>query len=225
MVEYLKTNPVLHVMMAESVARGNADVLYDQPDGVMIYERPSNTHMLAAGSAKAAREMLAQIENPSMLTLHDEFSLAEALARYAFPNFMDCLNAAYFKKEIDPLPGDIRRLDLSHLAFVRAHYANVDNDKYVVGRLESGEMYGIYLNGEIAGFMGTHEEGSLGLLEILPAYRRRGLAEALERHVIREQLSRGWTPFAQIFPDNKPSLALHEKLGFAFSEEHLYWLF
>ncbi len=225
MVEFLETNPVLHMMMIESVRRGNADILADRPDGVMLLDRPSRTHMLAAANPDAAREMLDRVESFAMLTMHDEHTLGEARRRYQSKHFLDLVQAVYPKKAIDRIPGDIRRLDMSYFDFMRAHYDNIDDDGYIAERLSGGEVYGIFVDGALAGFMGTHQEGSLGMLEILPAYRRRGLAEALERHVIDIHLSRGWMPFSQIKPDNPASLSLHEKLGFEISTEHMYWLY
>ena len=223
MVDFLAQKPLLHVMMTESLRRGNAEVLLGRPDGVMIFDRRAKAHMLAAGTVEAAEEMVAKIENPFLLVAHDPFSRKLLTERFSFPEILGVVQAAYRKKEIDVPAADIRPLDISHHAFVRAHYSSVDEDGYIEERLREGEMYGVYEDGQLAGFMGTHAEGSLGLLEILPEYRRRGLGEALERYVTRVHLSRGWTPFAQIESTNLPSQALHRKLGFDISDECLYW--
>ena len=42
---------------------------------------------------------------------------------------------------------------------------------YVAERLAAGAMTGAFLDGVLAGFIGIHEEGSIGMLEVLPAYR------------------------------------------------------
>jgi tRNA (guanine37-N1)-methyltransferase len=223
MVEFLENKPLLHAMMTQSIRRGNADVLFDRPDGVMIYDRKAKSHMLAAGTEAAAREMVEGIKNPSLIVAHDPMCRKLVAARFSFPETLAVVQAVYLKKDIDVPKADIRPLDLSHHAFVRAHYESVDDDGYVAERLREGGMYGVYWNGELAGFMGTHAEGSLGLLEILPEYRRRGLGEALERYVTQIHLARGWTPFSQIEQDNMASQALHRKLGFEISDECLYW--
>ena len=49
-------------------------------------------------------------------------------------------------------------------------------------------MTGAFLDGVLAGLIGIHEEGSIGMLEVLPAYRRRGLGYALEAGAIRRAL-------------------------------------
>ncbi|MFQ9917932.1 MAG: GNAT family N-acetyltransferase [Flavonifractor plautii] len=75
-------------------------------------------------------------------------------------------------------------------------------------------MLGAFVDGTLAGFAGFHGEGSIGLLEVLPAYRRRGLGEALLRGAVRLALERGavclWPGAVSI---NAPSLAPEKRLA------------
>ena len=118
---------------------------------------------------------------------------------------------------------EIRLLDAGYLDFVHAHYHMVDDVTYLSERLEAG-MFGVFVRGEIAGFVGTHEEQTMGLLEILPEYRRLGLAYALEAHLLNHLLSIGQTPFCQVAIHNEPSLRLQRKLGLTISDTVVYWL-
>ena len=62
--------------------------------------------------------------------------------------------------------------------YVCEHYSKSD-----IGGLEhirqaiGAGMLGAFVDGTLAGFAGFHGEGSIGLLEVLPAYRRRGLGK------------------------------------------------
>ncbi len=47
-----------------------------------------------------------------------------------------------------------------------------------------------------------------------PEARGRGLAAALTRHLALQIFARGEVPFLHVFPDNRPALALYERLGF-----------
>ena len=86
-------------------------------------------------------------------------------------------------------------------------------------------MLGAFVDGKPAGFAGFHIEGAIGMLEVLPPYRRRGIGEALLRGVVSLALSRGQYAYGQVFTDNAPSLALQRKAGMAVSQEILFWLF
>ena len=85
-------------------------------------------------------------------------------------------------------------------------------------------MLGAYAQGVLAGFIGEHTEGAMGLLHVMPEYRRRGVGFALERAAIRHTMLRGYTPYGQVFEDNAASHALQKRLGMTRSEGPVLWL-
>ena len=74
------------------------------------------------------------------------------------------------------------------------------------------------------GFIGFHDEGSMGLLYVDEAYRHQGVAASLESYLINRQLEWGWVPYGQIAVDNEPSKKLQEKLGLYLSSGTVWWL-
>ena len=89
--------------------------------------------------------------------------------------------------------------------------------------LDAGVIYGAFAGGELAGFIGKHEEGSVGLLFVFPEFRRMGIAEALERNYVNRELAEGNVAYGQIFVGNTPSRQLQEKLGMDFSDKFICW--
>ena len=89
-------------------------------------------------------------------------------------------------------------------------------------------MYGIYVrDGEqsrLAGFIGTHRDGSMGMLYVEEAYRRQGLAASLESWLVNRHLKRGEIPYCQIREGNISALRLQEKLGLYLCRELMWWL-
>ena len=81
-----------------------------------------------------------------------------------------------------------------------------------------------FLDGEPVGFVGEHLEGSMGLLYVLPEFRRRGFGEALEKFCIAKTIEKGFVPFGQVEKDNAASLNLQKKLGFTVSENLIFWM-
>jgi Acetyltransferases len=86
-------------------------------------------------------------------------------------------------------------------------------------------LFGGFRNGTLIGFIGNHLEGSMGLLEIFPKYRRLGYGTLLESYLVNQMLDKDLIPFAQIEIDNDKSKALHNKLGFKISQDSVYWVF
>lgn len=79
-------------------------------------------------------------------------------------------------------------------------------------------------NDELAGFIGTHGDGSMGMLEVLPPFRRHHIGEELEKRLISKILSAGKTPFCHIIEGNEKSMNLQKKLGGTLCENKVAFL-
>ena len=86
-------------------------------------------------------------------------------------------------------------------------------------------MYILYVGDEAAGFIGTHEAGSIGLLQVFPAFRRHGYARLLESYMIDQQLRAGHVPFMHIVYENEASAKLQASLGAVKCTRPAIWIF
>lgn len=137
----------------------------------------------------------------------------------------ECVNAVYFQNSIAPIPSPypLRPLTLDDWKAASLLYCRHAYDYYVRTRIEAKALLGAFDGDALVGMIGTHAEGSIGFLEIDPAYRRRHLASALESKLIAQKLENKEAIYAQILSDNTASLALHKSLGMTISEKKLYW--
>lgn len=227
-IAYLEKDYLLNVSIIEVLKRGQAHVVRQSENGVLVLLDEEPIYMLSADGTAAASELLADIDDIEMIVVHGE-KLFEFI-RKKYPKLdetMPYFQAAYLKSEPPVLKGtsDIRLLDEEHFGVVREHYKKIDDDEYIKMLIEHKRMYGIFEAGKPVGFIGMHEEGSIGLLEIFPQHRRRGLGEELEKFMIINNIQRGYVPFAQIEIDNRISIEMQRKLGMDISEEMLLWLF
>lgn len=226
-MEYLTKDPVLHADMLGCVRRGSAHILAASGAGVLLYDETSGTHMFSAQSGVSARKMLAGLDSSELFVAHQEFCAAAAEEKFGLHDRMPVCNAAYLQNGPIPengSPAEIRPLDESFLPFVSEHYQNIPDEEYLLGRLRAGVMFGAFVEGEPAGFIGMHEEGSMGMLEVLPRFRRRGIARMLETYQVNRLLKAGAVPYAQIKAGNAASVELHRKLGFRLSAASICWL-
>lgn len=225
--EYLSRDPVLHIDMLENLRRGAQRLLYEGNDGVLLHDTESDCYILSAPSPEAGRRLLALAGSPLFVCAHQRFTVDELALKYDFPFYLDCFQAAYLSAEPLPVPPvcEFRQLLPEDAQWVNDNYRQDPQELgYVRSLLEKGVITGAFVDGERAGFIGRHSEGSMGLLEVLPEYRRRGVGEALLRDAVNRELALGHIPFGQVVWDNEPSLALHRKLGFTMSEGHVWWL-
>ena len=145
--------------------------------------------------------------------------------RFGMETECECTQVVYTRKEPLPLKKetDIRKIDSRDAETVCAHYTLCDRE-YMENRLKSGVMYGIYAEDRLAGFIGMHKEGSIGMLEVFEEYRGKGYGRALEAFYINLHLAKGYTPFGQVISGNDISFRLQEKLNLYPAQEKLYWL-
>ena len=222
-LEYLRSDFLLNVDMIECINRDICDLLYAERDGVLLYVRDSDVYMLSCDSTDAALRITDGIDS-ELLWIHQLEQTDALCAAHGYRPGEPCWQAVYTKAEpLDETWPDIRRLDSGYAQLVSQNYHNGDFD-YVNLLISRGEIYGVFADGALAGFVGCHSEGSVGLLEVLPEYRRRGLGEALERNAINRALEAGWTPYGQVFCSNEVSRRLQEKLGMEFSDKYISWL-
>lgn len=216
-----------HMAMAELILREKAELLYHGSDGTLLRCRMGGTLMLSAKSPEAGERLLDLVlsmeEKPALLVLHQAFMKEQVVRRLQMTLSSCDIPAVYTRREAPPLkPQDIRQLSMANLEAVKQHYALAD-EAYLADRLGKGAMFGIFAEGELAGFIGEHAEGGMGLLTIFPEYRRKGLAAALESFLIHRTLQKGYTPFCHIAEENEASLKLQEKLGLYMAREKVWW--
>lgn len=224
---YLDRDPLLHMGMIEALRRDQAELLYAREDGVLFLEKKSGAYMLSASSENAGNRLIDTLDNAGLFLAHQEYCVSALVKKFAFRNRYDCVQAVYGRKTYLPLSErfQIAVLSGAHVETVLECYHTMEDPDYIRGRIQSGDMYGAFLNGDLLGFIGVHEEGSIGLLEVLPDCRRLGVGSFLESYMINEHLRKGWTPFCQVFEDNQASLSLQKRLGLELSNRRLFWLF
>lgn len=226
---YLNQNKLLYLNMLEVLRRGTAELLYAGEDGVLLYDRGVEGWMLSARDRGALDRFMPYLEGSHVVVGHEMWYRDELARRLGLWKETPCFQAAWMQEDPPDLPdfsGELRLLGPEYLSLVQTHYSKADlaGEPQIRAAIGRG-MLGAFVDGALAGFVGIHEEGSIGLLEVLPAFRRRGLGEVLLLGAVRLALSRGQYAFGQVLIDNEPSLALQKKAGMTLSQDVLYWLF
>ena len=227
----LKQEPLHYISLLEPLRRGTAQLLYAGEDGVQI--RLGQTVLQSAVSPQAAERLLNRLPQvPQMFVAHEDYEkeLFERLCggRDAFEPGMcnPCRTAVYTDSE--PLPVsetfDIRRLGSAYAEAVAKQYHLFDDLAYIQERIAAGVFYGAFLGGELTGFIGEHSEGAMGMLEVLPKFRRMGVASALEADAVNRNLAAGHTAFCDVILGNEASFALQRTLGLSVAARSHYWL-
>lgn len=237
--EALKKDILSYVDMAECIKKNAAKIVYEGENGLFLYEEGSGIYMLALSKKEAAgrvfdRFSFEEIARKSgWLVAHGE-SAREAVYQHAkVLRETPCYQIAYLKKELLPISANLefRTPSRTEIEIIKREYdkespENIEKlcaKKCLYCGFLTKEENG-FEKGEFVGFIGRHPEGSMGMLQVFPKYRRRGYAEALESFMTNEYLKEGLIPYGHVIEDNFASMALQKKLGFEVADNKVYWL-
>ncbi len=227
-LEYLKRDELHHIDMLETLKRGIGELIYSGDDGVVLLNS-GFTYMISVESEEALERACSSIgKKPEGICAHQAQLVPLLMGKYGYKHHMECFQCAYLKNEkLDEKISEgitLRELTSADADFVVRNYDHMSDEKYVSERVEAG-MLGAFCGSEMVGFIGTHSEGTIGLLQVLPDFRRRGIAYTLEAAMINYQLNKGWVPHGQVVTTNKASIQLQEKLAMSITDKTLTWMF
>ena len=220
-----KNDPALYADLESYLRSGEWRIEYDSPTALWLTWDRGWLHAVAASDPEEARRLLARIPPADAVVLRGCNGLREVASECGFNGCNPCRQAVYEKTVPVPVCTDltIRHPDAGDFPKVAGSYHMVTEEE-LKADFEGPDFLGGYLDGTLAGYIGIHSEGSMGMLYVFPPFRRHGYAEALYGTLINSQLGKGRLPFAQIIADNGASLQLQRKLGLRVSDGLLYWM-
>ena len=227
-LKYLNEEMMANIAMIEAIHRDNAEILSAERGAVLLREKNSGAYMLYAKEFEPGEvllRLLLERENLRELsvTRADLCRRAEELLGLRLD--FEYYHVAYLENKAPEPAGRLEiRTPPEELADVIAdHYEYLDREQ-VIAHIRREHLFGGFIGDKLVGFIGEHPEGSIGILEVLPEYRRHGYAYDLESFMIDRHFNQGKIPFAQIFTDNEKSLSLQRKLGMTQAEQSCFWL-
>ena len=224
-IRYLLEDSLSYIDILEPLRRRTADIIYAQNDGVVIYERNSQACMITMQELEKCKSII-HFEKYHLFAVHQKNISEWIQQKGKFYHGFEVYQAAYGKKEtIMDCFDTIRALTCDYTDQVCQNYEAMDDRKYIETLIDRKQLWGIFDHGALAGFIGEHLEGSMGLLEVFPEYRRKGYGYKLESYLINRFLQLNEVPFCQVMTDDVESLALQQKLGMDISRQTTIWLF
>ncbi len=237
-VEEFKVSDAVRAIFAALKSRGATE--YRDERGIMVIPHvdKENRHRPAydgltrcvASSVDALKSMLDEYgkECGAVCVMNAPENISDV--------FSDCSAPYRTFVYLDPMPpapskikggGEfaIKRLASSLAETVHDRYGNpggytVDD---IADIIRNGDVFGAILDGRLAGFIGRHMDGSMGMLEVFEPYRKRGIGEALERFMMTYVMTFGTAPFCEVDLHADASLCLQSKLGLTALDGYTIW--
>ena len=227
---YVSKENVDMVGIYDVMARGTAEIYHQEQEDFFLKDLQSGTYMLTVRDPEKGIRWLQENEraNYTLMEMWQQECADYCQSRYRFEHKMECRQAVWLQ---DSPTSDkcsslqIREPEDAEMAFILKEYTVLEPAEMEQVRALHQLYVGCLASGEIAGFVGMHLEGSIGMLKVLPQYRRRGYAAELERFMIQRTIEMGLVPFGQIEVWNEASISLQQKMGMVISEKSIFWLF
>jgi len=200
--------------------------LYDEADGILIYDLNNEIYFADSKSEPAAQQTVRLLNRQNDTVVHGEILLpymeAQGYHISAPYQYLVCMETIPYA--ITENAYTIQKADQASLSFICANYSNTNlaTAEYIGSRIQEGMLI-VCDHKKAVGFIGTHNSGSIGILEVLEAYRRKGIGELLTKTMLNERIKTGMLAFAEVYPDNEKSLSLANKLHLQRSQGMIYW--
>lgn len=219
----------LYVDMLESFRQGDAEILYDSASALLMQLKSWPLYLLAATDPEEGNELLSGLrpdERGEIVMVVRGEQLHAAGLEMGFKSGDPCYQTLYEKTELVPLETDllIHHPEPEEYQLICQTYTLPIGEEEILACIERPEFAAGYVEGKMAGFIGLHSEGSIGMLHVMDEFRGRGYARALSAHMINDRMAAGAYPYGQVYYDNEASIALQKKIGMTFSKEYIYWM-
>lgn len=176
--------------MTESLRRGAGRLLYNGDEGSLVLSMDGTFLLSDMLDGVLLCEKIRTLcpAAPKLFTVKSADAATALMREFSLHDSIRCTQWVYEKSEPPcPVTADIRPLTQEHAALVASVYHDGDG-AYIRDRIEHGALFGVFESDALAGFAGFHDDGSMGMLEILPPFRRRGYAAQLEAFLIAAAL-------------------------------------
>lgn len=215
-----------HFALAKYVLDKGGEVLYAEKDGLLMLFK--GIHVLFGTSKDGLKKALSLVERADCFVCSSEEESCAVLKRFKnITRQKPCYQILYKKpfgveipretvvKVLEPTDENIDLVTKTYtLGFAREDIKRLMTDF---------TFYATYTNGEISGYIGRHDEGSVGLLEIMPKFRRMGLGAFLVDYSVKKVNEQGDVAYCNIEVSNEKSLKMHLKMNFIPSDKFVYW--
>lgn len=196
-----------------------AELLGANQHGVALL-RPDPDFLLLAGSNPL--ELIKNRPKPDLVFLCGSKNASAVAAHFDLNGLLECHQLYYPHKSIDS-DLELEPLNPADASFVLDHYHRLNEDE-IIQAISENRLFGVRDQGKLFAFIGLHDDHALGMLEVLPEYRRQGWGERLERALIAAVLGMGELPYGHVVVGNEPSMRLQEKLGFVLCSDKVFWM-
>lgn len=225
---YLSGDLFTNSSLIQVIRRGTARLIHVEKEGILLYDTVSHVYMLSAEYGPVPCSWLADVGQAcSIFTVTDRAFVPIIQKTCHLEHASECMQFVFDGNQALPLRRILKITEptQAELGVIIDHYDLISREEILKINARHELFAGHDCTGHMVGFVGSHLEGSMGLLLVFPAYQRRGYATELECFLIDWFIQKGRIPFCQVICGNRKSEALQQKLGLKKASKKVYWFF
>lgn len=217
-LDFLNQDTYLNYPLIYALRHG-AEMIASNEQGVAIYRSRPDFLMLAGPTPF---ELVKDGPKPDLIEICGSQHARKVAGFFGLQEITECYQFYYPHRSIES-DLELTPIGRTDLDFFLEHYDRLDPDE-ALQAIEDERIFGLREKGQLFAFIGLHEDNAMGMLFVLPEYRRQGWGERLERAIIAKVLAMGELPYGQVFANNETSMRLQEKLGFVRCSDKVFWM-
>ena len=205
----------------DAVERKRGECIFFSPSSGLIWQHSCGTFYIAG---EMNDEIAGHIPSSGLAAVHSPSISQYMLNEMGWDGSEATYLYVYNKHTVFETNPLIVPLTIDFLSFVTGHY-NVSSDEDIRNAIENRHLFGMFSDkGELMAFAGFHGEDAMGMLTVLPEYRRKGLGELMEKHLIATCIREERKAYCNVFLSNIASCSLQEKLGLERGRILSWWI-
>ena len=217
--KYISKDLISYAHIDELLTRDHT-IIYASENGFIIHDDKVDFTYISFSNEEEMKKVLSEHKYEHYLS----YDIEVVKFFNDVGNTINLIQWVYDSKEkFDVSEYDIRKLGIEYLDQINSVYKAIgpgeDNKDAVV----NGEVLGLFEDNKLAGMIGRHPEGCMGMLLVFEEYRGKGYGIALEKAKINDLIDRGLLVLDEVVEGNDVSTTLQTKLGLTRGEKKIYW--
>lgn len=209
-----------------AICQKTGTIVREDENGMLLKDQ-SGVWMLDQPDRSVCEKWLNDLDpqEVEMIMVHGETAMEVARSLLKCLSVSRCHTFLWAEEKMPERKKTLRfeQAGMDDLEWIEKRYDLLDKEE--LGQyIGHGSIWIAYKENAKVGFVGRHEEGSMGLLYVEEGFRRQGYATILEKFMIERMMGQGLIPYADVFDDNDASIALQKKIGMKRMKEPVYWL-
>ncbi len=210
---------LLHIDMLELIARGQAKLVLFDDAHIVLKDELSGIYFHTCLKETKDIDFLERLSKDerceiTALVLHQEFICKEVENSLEWNDKEKYKQYTYTNKNKISVRG-LYRPD-----------GQEDSRGLRICRLEDAKTcaFGAFVYGKLVGSIEMQVDGAIGMLEVLPDYRRQHIGTALEVYIINWALEQGFTPYVRVREEDVVTIEMQQKLNLYGTQESIFIL-